>query len=118
MILFKQLVMLERMHALISQSCTGTPKAFARKIGVSERYLHKLIDELKDMDAPIQYSRRDETYSYAAPFEIKSSCTMRRLTGKEQGSISAGHGLVNVFPFQRLNTDFSYRGCGYKGLLS
>lgn len=118
MILFKQLVMLERMHVLINQSCTGTPKAFARKIGVSERYLHKLIDELKDMDAPIQYSRKEETYSYAEPFEIKISCTMRRLTGKEQGSISAGHGLVNVFPFQRLNTGFTYLGCGSKGLLS
>lgn len=90
MILFKQLAMLERMHALINQSCTGTPKAFARKMGVSERHLHKMIDELKDLDAPIRYSRKNGTYSYTEPFEIKISCTMRRLTGEEQGTITAG----------------------------
>lgn len=94
MILFKQLVMLERMHALINQSCTGTPKAFSQTIGVSERHLHKLIDELKDMDAPIRYSRKKGTYFYTVPYEIKVSCTMRRLTGEEQGSIIAG-GEVN-----------------------
>lgn len=106
MILFKQLAMLERMHTLISQSSTGTPTAFARIMGVSERHLHQLIDELKDRDAPIRYSRKHETYYYTEPYEIRITCTMRRLTGEDQGKIIAGYRPPSGYAhFIRCNLD-------------
>jgi predicted DNA-binding transcriptional regulator YafY len=73
MILFKQIRLLEHIHKLISQSCTGVPKSFAGKLGISERYLHTILDELKDMGAPIRYSRKEETYYYSECFEINIS---------------------------------------------
>jgi len=87
MILFKQIELLQRIHKLIESSSTGTPGEFARRIRVSERHLREIIDEMKDLGAPVDYSRRNGTYYYKEPFEIDVSCTFRRLSDKEQKNI-------------------------------
>jgi len=99
MILFKQIELLQRIHQLIETSRTGTPGEFAKWIGVSERYLREIIDEMKDLGAPICYSRRNETYYYSEPFEISVSCNFRRLSDKEQKKISAGIIFSSEFSF-------------------
>jgi len=90
MILFKQIELLQRIHHLIETSQTGSPEEFAHKIRISERHLREIIDEMKDYGAPINYSRRSETYYYTEPFEIDVSCVFRRLSDKEQKNISGG----------------------------
>ena len=90
MILFKQIELLQRINKLIEVSNTGTPIEFARQIRISERHLHVIIEELKDLGAPIDYSRRTETYYYSEPFEIDVSCTFRRLSDKEKRNTSGG----------------------------
>jgi len=98
MILFKQIELLQRIHKLIESSCTGAPCEFARRIRISERHLREIIDEMKDLGAPIDYSRRSETYYYKEPFEIDISCTFRCLSDKEQKDTSAGIPfLSNIF---------------------
>lgn len=99
MILFKQIELLQRIHKLIKSSCTGTPSEFARRMRISERYLREIIDEIKDLGAPINYSRRSETYYYSEPFEIDISCTFRRLSGNEQKDISGGIPFLSTFFF-------------------
>ena len=100
MILFKQIELLQRIHHLIAVSNTGTPYEFARQIRISERHLREIIDEMKDRGAPIDYSRRTETYYYKEPFEVVISCTFRLLSSKEQKNISAGISfLPNYFSF-------------------
>ena len=99
MILFKQIELLQRIHKLIDSSCTGTPSEFARQMRISERHLREVIDEMKDFGAPIDYSRRNETYYYTEPFEIDISCTFRRLSNKEQENISAGIPILQNFFF-------------------
>jgi len=71
MILFKQLETLQRMHRLIAASHTGTPKEFAKRLGVSERHLRGMLDEMKDMDAPIKYSRTAGTYYCTKPSVVQ-----------------------------------------------
>ena len=90
MMLFKQIRLLESMHKFINSASTGTPKVFAHQLGISERHLHAIIEELKDMGAPIEYSRKDETYYYSEEFEINITCTFRRLSTQEHREISAG----------------------------
>jgi len=98
MILFKQIELLQRIHKFIEQSCTGVPSEFARRIRISERHLREIIEEMKDLGAPIDYSRRSETYYYKEPFEIDVSCSFRRLTDKEQKDTSAGMPILsNIF---------------------
>lgn len=52
------------LHNLIEKQITGTPKQFALKLGVSERTVRCYIDQLKQMGAPICYSRSRQTYFY------------------------------------------------------
>jgi predicted DNA-binding transcriptional regulator YafY len=99
MILFKQIELLERTHKRINQSKTGTPKVFAGYLGISERHLHDIIDEMKDLGAPIDYSRRNETYYYTEQFEVNISCSFRRLSPMEQKNISAGSHSTLSFSF-------------------
>ena len=90
MILFKQIELLRRMHRLIAASCTGTPGEFSKRMKVSDRHLRSIIEEMKDMGAPINYSRRNATYYYTTPFEIDVICIFRNLSVEEQKNISAG----------------------------
>jgi len=99
MILFRQIELLQRINQLIEASCTGTPVEFARRMKISERHLREIIDEMKDLGAPIDYSRRNATYYYKEPFEIYISCTFRRLSDKEQKNISGGISFLSNFYF-------------------
>ena len=76
------------MHKFIELSRTGSPERFAKCLGISESRLYKVIDELKDYGAPIDYSRQNETYYYTKPFEIDISCNFRHLSDKKQKNIS------------------------------
>jgi predicted DNA-binding transcriptional regulator YafY len=91
--------MLKRMHKLIDASHTGTPIEFSKRLGVSDRYLRGIIDEMKDMGAPIKYSRRDTTYYYSKPFVFEISCSFRHLSPEEQENISAGIHFSKNFSF-------------------
>ncbi|GHT74456.1 hypothetical protein AGMMS50262_07460 [Bacteroidia bacterium] len=97
MMLFKQIEMLNRLHKFIDQSCTGVPVIFAKKLGISERHLHAVIEEMRDLGAPIDYSRRNRTYFYRKPFEMKISCTFRCISPQEQENIFAGSILTFSF---------------------
>jgi len=99
MILFKQIELLQRIHKLIDAACTGTPCEFAKQIGISERHLRNVIDEMKDLGAPIDYSRKNETYYYEKPFEINVSCIFRSLSNQEENDIFAGNYFVSNFSF-------------------
>ena len=54
-----------RADQLIRMKATGTPKEFAKKLGVSERSLYIFLEELKyDLDCPIAYCYRSRSYYY------------------------------------------------------
>jgi len=99
MILFKQIELLQRIHKRIELSSTGSPEQFAKFLGISESRLYRIIDEMKDYGAPIDYSRQIETYYYKEAFEIDISCTFRRLSDKEQENTSGGIPFLSNFFF-------------------
>jgi predicted DNA-binding transcriptional regulator YafY len=53
-----------RLDHLIQYKSTGTPSDCALKIGISERSLYDYLKILKDMGAPIRFSRGRRTYYY------------------------------------------------------
>jgi predicted DNA-binding transcriptional regulator YafY len=85
------------MHKFIERSNTGTPEMFAKRLGISQSRLYKIIEEMKDMGAPIDYSRKMETYYYVEDFEINVTCSLKRLSVQEKETISAG--CTNVLNF-------------------
>lgn len=54
-----------RLDHLISHKSTGTPADCANKIGISERSLYDYLKILKEMGAPVKFSRDRRTYFYS-----------------------------------------------------
>ena len=54
-----------RLDHLINHKSTGTPADCAQKIGISERSLYDYLKILKDMGAPVRFSRGRRTYYYS-----------------------------------------------------
>ena len=48
----------------IRQKATGSPPEFARKLGISERSLYEYLKALKELGAPIRFSKQDHSYFY------------------------------------------------------
>jgi predicted DNA-binding transcriptional regulator YafY len=90
MIILKQIELLRKAHELISQECTGTPEEFASRLRVSQRRFYDIINEMKDMGAPIDYSRMGKTYFYTEKCEVKLNCSFRVLTDSEKNDTFAG----------------------------
>jgi hypothetical protein len=55
---------LRRLDHLIRHRGTGSPATLAKKIGISERSLYDYLKIMKDMGAPITYSRDKGSYYY------------------------------------------------------
>lgn len=66
----KTLARLEKLHQLINQERTGTPKELATRMHLSERLVYNLIDRLKEYDAMIAYDRSRKTYYYSDDFQF------------------------------------------------
>ena len=62
--LFRNFYRLEKLHTLIQQKKTGTPKQLAEQLGISRATLYVLIDELNSLNMPVSYSRKYETFYY------------------------------------------------------
>ncbi len=59
------LSLLLQLDQFIRQKGTGSPPEFARKMGISERSLYEYLKVLKDLGAPIKWSRQDQSYYYS-----------------------------------------------------
>ena len=59
------LSILLQLDRFIRQKGTGSPPEFARKVGISERSLYEYLKVLKNLGAPIRFSRQDHSYYYA-----------------------------------------------------
>jgi len=90
----KQLERLQKAHKLILQENTGTPNEFANKLGICRRQLYNILEYLKENDAPLQYSRKINTYYYSYNFDLLVSISVRVLANKELKTIYAGSTLL------------------------
>lgn len=61
---------LQILHRLILARKTGTPSELAFRLNISLSRLARIIEELRDMGAPIRYDRQSRTYFYESPYEI------------------------------------------------
>lgn len=56
--------LLMRLDDLIKRKATGPPARLTEKLGVSRASIFRYINELKEMDAPIQYCKERQSYFY------------------------------------------------------
>ena len=65
--------LLLQLDQLIRQKGTGSPPEFARKMGISERSLYEYLKVLKDLGAPIKWSRQEKSYYYSMEGQFRIS---------------------------------------------
>jgi predicted DNA-binding transcriptional regulator YafY len=86
----KNLERLQQLHELIEGENTGSPKELAYKMNTSERSIFNLIDQLKDFEASICYSRKSKTYYYHNDFQLKINISVSVISNDELTEIFAG----------------------------
>jgi hypothetical protein len=78
-----QLECLKKTHHLILQGNTGTPDKFSKKINSSKRSFFRILNLLKEMDAPICYDKKISTYYYKKDFNLEIHLSIKILSEKE-----------------------------------
>jgi predicted DNA-binding transcriptional regulator YafY len=91
----KNLERLQQLHQRINQENTGTPKELSNYMSISERLLYNLIEELKDISAPVCYSRSRKTYYYCDDFELEVNISVTALSNNEVTQLFGGSYFVN-----------------------
>lgn len=86
----KTLERLQQLHNLITKEKTGTPKELASLMQISKRSVHLLLEQLKDYNATICYSRSRKTYYYCEDFDLRVSISVSVLNGNELTQIFGG----------------------------
>ena len=82
---------ISRLHRLIQEEITGTPRELAFKFNVSERSIYLMIDWLKDYGATIKYDRKRKTYFYFKSFDIKINFSIECISEEGMIKINGGH---------------------------
>ncbi|MCB0632956.1 MAG: hypothetical protein R2824_11170 [Saprospiraceae bacterium] len=90
----KKIHLLERIDALIRRRGTGGPKDLASRLDVSVRYIHKLLDYLRDMGAEIEFNHSHNSYEYLNPHEFQFSIG---LSGANQLKVKGGRSIFRFF---------------------
>ncbi|MDD3320435.1 MAG: hypothetical protein PHS59_03230 [Paludibacter sp.] len=62
--LLQNLNSVEKLHSLILEKKTGSPKALAKQLGICRATLYVLLDDLSSLNLPVAYSRKYETFYY------------------------------------------------------
>ena len=89
--LIDQIYRLKRIHHLIRRKATGPPCQFSEKLGISDRQLYRLLDELKSYGLPIEYCRHRQSYYYSHEVEVEISFEIREEGGgRVFGGINSG----------------------------
>jgi biotin operon repressor len=92
---FEQLERLKRMNRLIREERTGSPEEFAISLGVSSSHLYRCIEDIKEMGAPVNFSRSRKTYYYEYDFEMKVSYSIQLISEQTAKKVIGGFSLNN-----------------------
>lgn len=88
--LFEYIERISLLHKLINEKRTGCPEKLAKRLNISKGRVYQLIEELRNKDVPIAYSRMLGTYYYTRPYEISIFLSLKPLSVEEKVNINAG----------------------------
>ena len=90
---------IQRLDILIRKKSTGSPKELAEKLGISERWLFHLLDEIREeLDCPIRYNRLRRSYEYEKPGKVMIGfLNEAELDIKSLKSTNGGHLLHSTY---------------------
>lgn len=85
--------LLERLDQLIRMGATGTPEQLAKRLGVSQRKLYRILDLMKVLRAPLVYSTSRRSYLYETPVWFHFGFYHQKLSSKASREIEGGVGF-------------------------
>ncbi|MDP2335670.1 MAG: hypothetical protein Q8N05_04305 [Bacteroidota bacterium] len=88
---------------MIRLKATGTPKTFARRLAISEASLYRLIDTIREMGAPVEFSVRYQSYIYSDEVNFMCGFFMKELSYNEIQKVNGG--FQNLACFVNFNTN-------------
>lgn len=94
--LIKQIELLERMDQLVRLKATGRPRELARRLNISEATVFRLIDTMKELNAPILYDLARQSYVYSEITSFKCGFYMEELTSETGKNFSGGFSYKNL----------------------
>lgn len=102
----KQIERIKRVDTYIKHKMTGDPEEFSTKLDISKRQLFRIIEELKDYGAPIEYNRSLRTFYYKNEnFKMKVNFTMQFITEQDKKEIYGGFVARKIFQCHFLALD-------------
>jgi len=94
--LTKQIALLERVDQLIRLKATGRPKKLAERLEISEATVFRMIETMKELNAPVYYDLSRQSYAYSQPTEFKCGFFVEFLDEKTQRDLSGGSGFNSM----------------------
>lgn len=94
--LTQQIEVLERIDQLIRLKATGRPKELAERLGVSEATVFRMIETMKEMNAPICYNLTRQSYIYTETTHFKCGFYVEELDSTTERNLSGGCCFTNM----------------------
>lgn len=94
--LMKQIAILERIDQLIRLKATGSPKQLADRLEVSEATVFRIIETMKEMQAPICYDLERQSYIYTHQTQFKCGFYVEELNLIDKRNLSGGFAFNNL----------------------
>ena len=93
--------LMERVHLLIKRRATGTPDELAERLQVSRATVHRIMETMKGLGAPILYNFLNQTYEYEHPvdffFGFINKTDLQEIDGREINGGFGGLKRLNFF---------------------
>lgn len=94
--LTQQIAVLERIDQLIRLKATGRPKQLAERLEVSEATVFRMIETMKELNAPICYDLTRQSYVYTQTTNFKCGFYGEELDEISERNLSGGCGFGNM----------------------
>lgn len=94
--LTKQIALLERVDQLIRLKATGRPKNLAEKLEISEATVFRMIETMRELNAPVYYDLTRQSYIYSEPTEFKCGFFVKEIDDETSKNLFGGYCFENL----------------------
>ena len=94
--LTKQIAVLERVDQLIRLKATGRPRQLASRLKVSEATVFRIIETMKELNAPVCYDLNRQSYVYSEFTIFKCGFYYKELDNDTEQNVSGGFAYSNM----------------------
>lgn len=101
--LIQKLKLIERLDYLIQRKATGTPKELSNKFKLSERQVYNVINEMKDMGAPIVFCSISQSYCYKENVSFKFGFLPKQHSILNELKGGRNYSILNNFEYHRID---------------